>query len=290
MDLGLAGKTALIAASSTRLGKEPGRTDPCSTSRFANVANTNVANIVTRAPSRASASVEARVLDVARSTGVVSRAAAILAGTGGSVACVDLGEPTVAIARSHPAEENATPIDYAQADAAALPFDADDFDVALCQQGLQFFPERAAALAEMRRVLKPGGRVAVATWKDIRSRGGRLVAEAWQPPHPSLRNARLSRRTPGAGQRPEGEHASEAPDHPAGVRLLTFWRQNPESFGLLPLDVWRGTVMPVHSFHMAMQDVYLAAREPWTQQMDRVYEQAVTMLDHMIEPLQQFAC
>ena len=108
-----------------------------------------------------------RVLDVACGTGVVSRAAAILAGTGGSVAGVDLGEPTVAIARSHPAEENAAPIDYAQADATALPFDADDFDVALCQQGLQFFPDRAAALAEMRRVLKPGGRVAVATWKDI---------------------------------------------------------------------------------------------------------------------------
>ena len=109
-----------------------------------------------------------RVLDVACGTGVVSRAAAILAGTGGSVAGVDLGEPMLAIARSHPAEENAAPIDYAQADAAVLPFDADDFDVALCQQSLQFFPERAAALAEMRRVLKPGGRVAVMTWKDIR--------------------------------------------------------------------------------------------------------------------------
>ncbi len=108
-----------------------------------------------------------RVLNVACGTGVVSRAAAVLAGAGGSVAGVDLGEPTVAIARSHPAEENAAPIDYAQADATVLPFDAEDFNVALCQQGLQFFPERADALAEMRRVLKPGGRVAVATWKDI---------------------------------------------------------------------------------------------------------------------------
>ncbi len=108
-----------------------------------------------------------RVFDVACGTGVVSRAAAILAGTSGSVAGVDLGEPTVAIARSHPAEENAAPIDYAQADAAALPFDAEDFDVALCQQGLQFFPERAAALTEMRRVLKSGGHIAIATWKDI---------------------------------------------------------------------------------------------------------------------------
>lgn len=109
-----------------------------------------------------------RVLDIACGTGVVSRAAAILAGTGGSVAGVDLGEPTVAIARAHPAEANAAPIDYAQADATVLPFDAEDFDVVLCQQGLQFFPERAAALAEMRRVLKPGGHIAIATWKDIR--------------------------------------------------------------------------------------------------------------------------
>lgn len=119
-----------------------------------------------------------RVLDVACGTGVVSRAAAILAGTGGSVAGVDLGEPTLAIARAHPAEQNAAPIDYAQADAAVLPFDADDFDVALCQQGLQFFPERAAALAEMRRVLKPGGRVAVATWKDIERSPFSAIADA----------------------------------------------------------------------------------------------------------------
>jgi ubiquinone/menaquinone biosynthesis C-methylase UbiE len=108
-----------------------------------------------------------RVLDVACGTGIVSRAAAILAGTGRSVAGVGFGEPTVAVARSHPAGENAAPIDYAQADAAVLPFDADDFEVAVCQQGLQFFPARAAALVELRRVLKPDGSVAVATPKDI---------------------------------------------------------------------------------------------------------------------------
>ncbi len=108
-----------------------------------------------------------RVLDVACGTGVVSRAAAVLAGAGGSVVGVDLGEPTVAIARAYPAEENAAPIDYSQADATVLPFDAEDFEVVLCQQGLQFFPDRAATLVEMRRVLKPGGRVAIACWKDI---------------------------------------------------------------------------------------------------------------------------
>jgi ubiquinone/menaquinone biosynthesis C-methylase UbiE len=45
-----------------------------------------------------------------------------------------------------------------------LPFDDDSFDVVLCQQGLQFFPEQAAATAEMRRVLRPGGVAGVSVW------------------------------------------------------------------------------------------------------------------------------
>ena len=41
------------------------------------------------------------------------------------------------------------------------------FDFVLCQQGLQFFPDRLAALNEMRRALKPGGQLAVAVWSHI---------------------------------------------------------------------------------------------------------------------------
>lgn len=107
------------------------------------------------------------VLDVACGTGVVSRAAARLAGASGSVTGVDLGEPTLVIARSLPVAEGAAPITYVQSDAASLALPDDAFDVALCQQGLQFFPGRARALVEMRRVLRPGALVAIATWKDI---------------------------------------------------------------------------------------------------------------------------
>jgi ubiquinone/menaquinone biosynthesis C-methylase UbiE len=107
------------------------------------------------------------VLDVACGTGAVSRAAARHASASGSVTGVDLGEPTLAIARSLPPEDGAAPITYVQSDAASLPFVDDTFDVALCQQGLQFFPDRERALAEMRRTLKRDGQVAVATWKDI---------------------------------------------------------------------------------------------------------------------------
>jgi SAM-dependent methyltransferase len=69
--------------------------------------------------------------------------------------------------RSLVVENDAAPITYVQSDAASLPLGDDAFDVALCQQGLQFFPDRSRALAELRRTLKPGARLAVSTWKDI---------------------------------------------------------------------------------------------------------------------------
>jgi SAM-dependent methyltransferase len=47
----------------------------------------------------------------------------------------------------------------------------DSFDVVLCQHGLQFFPDRAAAAAEMRRVTRPGGTVAISTWAAERPLG-----------------------------------------------------------------------------------------------------------------------
>ena len=85
------------------------------------------------------------VLEVACGTGAVSRAAARRAGASGSVTSVDLGEPTLAVARSRPSEPGAAPIAYVQSDAGSLPLADDAFDVAMCQQGLQFFPDAGAA-------------------------------------------------------------------------------------------------------------------------------------------------
>jgi ubiquinone/menaquinone biosynthesis C-methylase UbiE len=110
-----------------------------------------------------------RVLDVACGTGAASRAIARAAGPDGSVTGVDLGEPTLAIARSFEPEEGAAPIEFLQADATQLPVEDASFDVAVCQQGLQFFPDKASALQEMRRALKPGGSLAIATWTRIES-------------------------------------------------------------------------------------------------------------------------
>jgi ubiquinone/menaquinone biosynthesis C-methylase UbiE len=119
-----------------------------------------------------------RVLDVACGTGAVSRAAARRAGEGGSVTGVDLGEPTLAIARAHPPEDGAAPIEFLQADATLLPVEPGQFDVALCQHGLQFIPDRVAALSAMRTALKPDGRIGIATWTAIDSNPFGAIADA----------------------------------------------------------------------------------------------------------------
>jgi ubiquinone/menaquinone biosynthesis C-methylase UbiE len=108
-----------------------------------------------------------RVLDVACGTGALSRELARRAGSEGSVTGVDFGEPMLEVARAAAAGPGAAPITYLQGDAAALPVADHAFDAALCQQGLQFFPDRLAALRELRRALEPGGSVAVATWDAV---------------------------------------------------------------------------------------------------------------------------
>jgi ubiquinone/menaquinone biosynthesis C-methylase UbiE len=109
-----------------------------------------------------------RVLDVACGTGFVGRFAAHSVGTEGRVVGVDLNASMIEAARIASHQDAATTIEWQTADAAALPFDNGVFDVALCQQGVQFFPDRLQALCEMRRVLRLGGRLAFTVWSAIR--------------------------------------------------------------------------------------------------------------------------
>ncbi len=84
-----------------------------------------------------------RVLDVACGTGVVARNAAPLVGSEGKVAALDISPAMLDVARSLPAPAGAR-IDWHEGSALALPFPSEAFDLVLCQQGLQFFPDRAA--------------------------------------------------------------------------------------------------------------------------------------------------
>jgi SAM-dependent methyltransferase len=71
------------------------------------------------------------------------------------------------VARSKPPAEGSAPILYVQSPAAPLFVDSGAFDLVTCQQSLQFFPDRLAALREMKRALRPGGQLAVAVWTEI---------------------------------------------------------------------------------------------------------------------------
>jgi SAM-dependent methyltransferase len=104
-----------------------------------------------------------RVLDVACGPGVVARLAARHAGAD-QVTGLDINPGMVQLARSLPSE---LPISWREGSALQMPFADECFDVVLCQQGVQFFPDRAAGLREMGRVLVPGGRVVLAVWGPI---------------------------------------------------------------------------------------------------------------------------
>jgi SAM-dependent methyltransferase len=107
------------------------------------------------------------VLDVACGPGTVTRLAAALSGPAGRVTGCDLSLAMLGIAAGLGSVAGGAAIEYVEAPADRLPVPDASFDVVSCQQGLQFFPDRPAALAEMSRVLRPGGRIGVAVWKRI---------------------------------------------------------------------------------------------------------------------------
>jgi ubiquinone/menaquinone biosynthesis C-methylase UbiE len=96
-----------------------------------------------------------RVLDTACGTGVVARLAADRVGPTGQVVGQDLNPGMLAVAFTLPAGE--TPIAWVQASTDRLPFADGSFDVVACQLGLQYFPDRPAAVAELARVRPRSG-------------------------------------------------------------------------------------------------------------------------------------
>jgi SAM-dependent methyltransferase len=118
-----------------------------------------------------------RALDVACGTGVVARLVAERVGREGQVAGLDLNPGMLAVASGLPTA--GAPTGWVQASAVRMPFPDRSFEVVCCQLGLQYFPDRPAALAEMARVLAPGGRLAVMVWRSIdHSPGFAALAEA----------------------------------------------------------------------------------------------------------------
>lgn len=98
-----------------------------------------------------------RVLDVACGTGALTRAAADRAGAAGHVTGLDPNEAMLEVAR-----RKDTRIEWQTGVAESLPFADECFDRVVSQFGLMFFEDKPAALREIARVLRPGGRLAIA--------------------------------------------------------------------------------------------------------------------------------
>ena len=107
------------------------------------------------------------LIDVATGPGTVARLASLMLGPRGRVVATDIALPMLDIARAKPAQAGAAPIEYVQSPAAPLNAPSSAFDVVVCQQGLQFFPDRLYALREMHRVLRAGGHAAIAVWTKV---------------------------------------------------------------------------------------------------------------------------
>jgi SAM-dependent methyltransferase len=107
------------------------------------------------------------VLDVACGPGTVARLAARRVGPSGQVTGCDLSPAMLELAAAKKPVDGAAPITYQQCPADDLAVPDGAFDVVLCQQGLQFFPDKSGALAELHRVLKPQGRAGLAVWCAI---------------------------------------------------------------------------------------------------------------------------
>lgn len=107
-----------------------------------------------------------QVLDLACGTGIVARNLAPAVGGDGRVVGIDVNPDMLKVARDLPQPDGAD-IEWREGDAASLPLPDGVFDLATCQQGLQFFDDPSAGLSEMRRVMADDGRAAVSVWHGL---------------------------------------------------------------------------------------------------------------------------
>jgi ubiquinone/menaquinone biosynthesis C-methylase UbiE/uncharacterized OsmC-like protein len=105
-----------------------------------------------------------RMLDVACGTGLVSLRLAAAVSERGSVVGTDISERMAEAASSIAGRRGVRHVQFLRHGAEAMPFPDASFDAAVCALGLMYVPDPVGALCEMRRLLKPGGRVAVAVW------------------------------------------------------------------------------------------------------------------------------
>jgi ubiquinone/menaquinone biosynthesis C-methylase UbiE len=105
-----------------------------------------------------------RVLEIAAGTGVATRQLASVLPASASIVATDLNQPMLDQAAKVGTKR---PVQWRQADAMQLPFEDGAFDAVVCQFGVMFFPDKAKAFSEARRVLSPGGVFIFNVWDRI---------------------------------------------------------------------------------------------------------------------------
>ena len=175
-----------------------------------------------------------RVIDVAAGYGEPTLSAAKVAGPDGSVVATDISAEMLAYGRERAEAAGLENIEFVEADASALDFPEDSFDAALSRFGIIFEPDGEGAAARVRGFLKPGAKMAIASWgpPDRTPFLGIPMRTAMQaldvPPPPPGTPGPLSRPTPEAlGGLLEGGGFSEVQVEEAEV-VMPF--ESPEAF------------------------------------------------------------
>lgn len=107
-----------------------------------------------------------RVLEIAAGTGAVTRQLAVMLEPSCEIVATDLNPAMLDEAKRI---GTARPMQWRVADAMQLPLDNGTFDAVVCQFGAMFFPDKAHAFAEARRVLRPGGAFLFNVWDTLES-------------------------------------------------------------------------------------------------------------------------
>lgn len=114
------------------------------------------------------------VLEIACGTGRVTSHLRKALSPDTRLVATDLNADMIAIARKMVPDQG---IEWAVADALELPFEDGNFDVIVCQFGLMFVPDKARAMSEMYRVLRPGGQILLSTWDKLEYNPAFLLAD-----------------------------------------------------------------------------------------------------------------
>jgi SAM-dependent methyltransferase len=166
-----------------------------------------------------------RILDVGCGAGATTLDMARRVAPGGFSVGVDVSSTLVAAARAAAAAEQVTEVEFLEADAESFPFEAGGFDAIVSRFGVMFFGDSDAAFANLRRGLRPDGRLAFACWRSAADNPLSLV--------PVEAAAHLLPPKPATPKDAPGRFAFADPDRVRGILERSGWRD----IEIAPLDV-----------------------------------------------------